>query len=106
LPKDIEQALSKWFARKEELEMCFNEKIVDIRQHPDDNRVIEVFVQLSPLPEYLEWSDRFIGQNNFLSIGINHLGLITMNLEKYPHAFIAGETGSGKSNMSYLSGAC
>jgi hypothetical protein len=91
--------LTKWLTRKEELAMYFGEKITNIRQDTSDNRIIHVFVQLNPLPEYLEWQDRFIDTNHVLNMGIGYTGTVGMNLEKYPHAFIAGETGSGKSNI-------
>jgi|GEM_PF-740636 len=91
--------VSKWLARKEEMEMYFNEKIVGIRQSVNNNRIVEVLVQTRPLPEYLEWSDEFIYRSNLLSIGVSYAGIVKMNLEKHPHAFIAGETGSGKSNI-------
>ena len=91
--------VNNWLNRKDELEMCFGEKIIDIKQNTEDNRIIDVLVQASPLPEYLEWDDEFINENNTLNIGMSYMGSVGMNLEKYPHAFIAGETGSGKSNI-------
>jgi len=91
--------VNKWLERKEELEMYFDAKISDIRQDEEDNRVIDIYVQTKPLPEYLEWSDEFVAENNVLNIGVSDTGVVGMNLEAYPHAFIAGETGSGKSNI-------
>jgi len=91
--------VNNWLSRKDELEMCFGEKIIDIKQNTEDNRIIDVLVQASPLPAYLEWDNEFIDRNNTLSIGMSYMGIVGMNLEKYPHAFIAGETGSGKSNI-------
>ncbi|MCL2049330.1 MAG: FtsK/SpoIIIE domain-containing protein [Defluviitaleaceae bacterium] len=91
--------INSWFARKEQLEMFLGEKITDIRQNTEDNRMIYVMVGVKPLPDYLEWNDGYICINNVLAVGIDHIGIVGMNLEKYPHAFIAGETGSGKSNI-------
>ncbi|MCL2048789.1 MAG: FtsK/SpoIIIE domain-containing protein [Defluviitaleaceae bacterium] len=89
----------KWKSRKSELEMYFNEKIIDIKQNTNDNRIINVYVQLNPLPDYIEWSDKYFCVDNILAIGIDYLGVIGLNLKQHPHAFIAGETGSGKSNI-------
>lgn len=91
--------LNKWLSRKEELEMYFGEKIVDIRQDKGDNRIIHVLVGVNPLPDYVEWNEDYLARDNVLGIGIGYAGNIGMNLEIYPHAFIAGETGSGKSNI-------
>jgi len=96
--------VDKWVARKSELEMYFGEKIVGIRQSAKDNRVIEVLVELFPLPDYVEWNDGFMNNNvvrspDFLTIGVSYNGTVGMNLSVHPHAFIAGETGSGKSNI-------
>jgi len=48
--------INAWFHRKDELAMYFGEKIVDIQQSANDNRIINVFVQTKPLPAYLEWA--------------------------------------------------
>ncbi|MCL2225426.1 MAG: FtsK/SpoIIIE domain-containing protein [Defluviitaleaceae bacterium] len=79
--------------------MYFGEKILRIRHDYDDSRIMFVFVQVKPLPSCLEWNDKHITINNTLSIGSSHFNTIGMNLETHPHAFIAGETGSGKSNI-------
>jgi len=60
---------------------------------------MNVFLEENPLPEYREWHDGCMCENNILSIGESYIGKIGMNLERHPHAFIAGETGSGKSNI-------
>ena len=91
--------VNKWLNRINEFEVYFDAKILDIKQDAESNRIINIFVQTAPLPDNLEWHDEFIAENNTLNIGISTDGLIGMNLEKYPHAFIAGETGSGKSNI-------
>ena len=91
--------VSSWIARQEELAVRFGYKIIDIKQHPEDNRVVHVFIETKPLPNYAEWRDDFLAKGNLLTIGLIHSGFIGMILASHPHAFIAGETGSGKSNI-------
>ena len=92
--------LSLWFGLKEAFEMYANIKIYDIVQSPDNLRIIRVLVHRNPLPEQISWKDEYLNQNsNVLNIGVGYYGIAGMDLEKYPHAFIAGETGSGKSNI-------
>lgn len=92
--------LSTWNAKKELLETHMNARIIDIKQEPDNYQRISLIIQTEPLPQLAEWSDRYIDlKQNTLTIGVSYYGLVSMNLEKQPHAFIAGETGSGKSNI-------
>lgn len=92
--------LSAWNAKKELLETHMNAKIIDIKQEPDNYQKINLIIQTEPLPQFAEWSDRYIDlKQNTLTIGVSYYGLVSMDLEKQPHAFIAGETGSGKSNI-------
>lgn len=91
--------LKMWFAKKDHLEMYMNDKIIDIKQDENDKRIVNLLIERKPLPEKVKWQDQFINNDNVLNVGIGHYGIIGMNLEKYPHSFIAGETGSGKSNI-------
>jgi len=92
--------LSAWNAKKELLETHMNARIIDIKQEPDNYQKISLIIQTEPLPQFAEWSDRYIDlKQNTLVIGVSYYGLVSMDLEKQPHAFIAGETGSGKSNI-------
>lgn len=92
--------LSVWNNKKELLEMYMNLKIIDIRQSKKDNQVMRVFTKKKDLPTNIEWNDDYITyKNNVLNIGIGYFGMVGMDLEQYPHCFIAGETGSGKSNI-------
>ena len=91
--------VEKWNSRKAELEMYINQKIAEVFQDKTDNQIIGVLVQTAPLPEYIEWTDDYIINAPFLAIGITYEDTVGMNLHFNPHAFIAGESGSGKSNV-------
>lgn len=92
--------LSKWQEKKEILEACFNSKIIDIIPDDEDIRRIYLIIQLEPLPTLIDWNNEYIDyENDVLSIGIGAYGVVGMDLNKHAHAFIAGETGSGKSNV-------
>jgi len=92
--------LSEWNKKIETLEMYMNAKLAYIEQDKNDKRRINLVVQTKPLPEFVEWDDRYIDySNNILNIGVSSNGLEGIDLEMFPHSFIAGETGSGKSNV-------
>lgn len=92
--------LSVWQQKKELLEMYTNLKIIDITQDKNNVRVINLMVQINELPNVIDWDDKYINYDkNILSIGIGLHGLVSMNLDMYPHAICGGETGSGKSNV-------
>lgn len=91
--------ISDWHMKREQMEMYFNTKIIEIKQDTEDNREIHVIVQKENLPDYIEYNGYVDKQNDVLNIGIGLTGLVGMDLQHSPHAFIAGETGSGKSNL-------
>jgi len=91
--------LKMWLAKKDYLDMYMQEMIVDIQHDKKDKTIIHVLVENEPLSKGIKWTDEYISNNNVLNIGISRYGVVGMNLDKYPHAFVAGETGSGKSNI-------
>lgn len=91
--------LKMWLAKRDYLEMYMKEKIVDIKQDEQDKTIINILVENEPLPKRINWDDRYISKNDVLNIGISRYGVVGMDLDKYPHAFVAGATGSGKSNI-------
>lgn len=92
--------LSMWEAKKELLEVHTNAKIIDIKQAPDNYQQISLIIEMEPLPALAEWSDKYTDlKRDRLNIGLSYSGVVGMDLERQPHAFIAGETGSGKSNV-------
>jgi len=95
--------LSVWLDKKEYFEMHLNEKVLDIKQDENRKRMISIHIENKSLPTMLEWDDWYLNKIDRFAIGISHYGIIVMDLDRDPHAFIAGETGSGKSNiLKYL----
>ena len=92
--------LSEWNKVREVLEMHLNQNIIDIIQDKQDNRFIYIVIENNPLPSREDWCNTYLEYGKeMLTIGISHVGVVGMDLEYFPHAFIAGETGSGKSNI-------
>lgn len=92
--------LSEWNKKKEVLEKHLNLKIIDITEDSHDNRLVYLFIKKEELPDYKKWCDTYIDyRKERLNIGVSYQGIIGMDLEQYPHAFIAGETQCGKSNI-------
>ena len=92
--------IGEWLKKKDSLEMYLNEKILDIIQDEKDNRYIWLVIERKPLPDMIKWEERYLNLlDDILTIGMTSMGVMELNLNKYPHAFIAGETGSGKSNI-------
>ena len=91
--------LKVWLARKDILEMSMNYKIIDIKQSESYKRFIYVIVEIQELPTEIIWEDEYIPQGNKFNIGVCYYGDIILDIEKHPHAFVAGESGSGKSNI-------
>lgn len=90
--------LNNWYIKKDLLEMYFDAKILDIKQNKKSNRNIDIILQNKELPNMIEFNDTHTIQNK-LSIGISYEDIVTIDLAKTPHVLIAGETGSGKSNV-------
>ena len=92
--------LNEWLNKQSVLQTYINAKILDIKQDKDDYQKVGLVIQDKPLAERIDWTDSYTNQGeNVLNIGIGYYGIAGMNLDKYPHAFIAGETGGGKSNI-------
>lgn len=93
--------LVEWKAKKEQLEMYFNVEIVSIKQDSQNNRIIQILIKKSDLPSCVEYDNEIYTENGFV-LGISYNGYITIDLDRNAHVLIAGETGSGKSNILKL----
>lgn len=93
--------LAEWKSKKEELEMYFNVEIVSIQQDKQNNRIIQILIKKADLPSYIEYDSEIYTENGFV-LGISYNGYITIDLDRNAHVLLAGETGSGKSNILKL----
>jgi|GEM_PF-1670415 len=99
--------LEEWKEKRLELEKYLECKIIKIEQEKNQNsdiqtlyKKIKMTVTNRPLAKMIDWNDKYINERaDILNIGLGYSNIIGMNLEVYPHAFIAGTTGSGKTNL-------
>lgn len=89
--------LSVWLKKQDLLESAFNARFHEIKDRPNDNRMIDIYILTKEIASMIPWNDSFISNDDVLNIGEGYWGTVGMNLIRQPHAFIAGETGSGKS---------
>ncbi|RKJ56838.1 hypothetical protein D7Y09_06710 [bacterium 1XD42-1] len=91
--------ISEWFKIKEELEILMDVKIIDIIQSSTHKKNTALIIETQPLPNYIEWDKKYHSGLDTFNIGVAYDGIIEMDLQSHAHAFIAGETGSGKTNV-------
>ncbi len=92
--------LEEWKKKQPLLETYLNTKIIDIENHLNDNNIVVIAIEKQPLPSYVAWNvNEHIASQDYISLGIDHSGIIPIDLNNSPHIFIAGETGSGKTNL-------
>lgn len=91
---------SVWESKQELMEMHLNTKIINIKQDKNNNRITYVVTETKPLPTKIEWYTEYMNQyDDELEIGMGYAGLVGLDLNRYAHALVCGETGSGKSNI-------
>jgi DNA segregation ATPase FtsK/SpoIIIE and related proteins len=91
--------LKDWLNKKELMQSYLNTEIIKICHAENDNNIIHVITVKKPLPTDIAWNDEIHPERNVLTIGKSYAGYAVIDLNKSPHTFIAGETGSGKSNI-------
>ena len=92
--------LIEWQKRKDFFETYFNAQIAEINNNVDNNNIVNLCMIKKSLPEILLWNDKYIPTyKERLIIGAGYINYVFLDLNKSAHAFIAGETGSGKSNI-------
>lgn len=103
------QALDTFKKHTDLLEHSFAEvsksycQLIKIKKTDDDRRFFEIVTANKPLIKFFDWKEELISdyvKNNEIFIGISHFGGITIDFSKIPHLFIAGESGSGKGNIT------
>ena len=92
--------VADWRSRKAELETAFDCNIVKFEVPNHTKQIIKMHTIPSSdgISDNVPWSDNYISEKDFVIVaGQALLGEVEFNLDKYPHALIAGVTGSGKS---------
>ncbi len=90
----------EWRNRESELETVLDCNIERIENAKSTKQIIKLHTVPTEqgIEDNLLWDDSFIQEKDFvLCIGKGLLEYVKINLNKYPHALIAGVTGSGKS---------
>lgn len=86
-----------WQHKKPLLEAYLNKKILKIENATDNNNVVNVYIEKKPLTDFVEWTNESILIDDYFSLGVDQFDTVFIDLNKSPHVFVAGETGSGKS---------
>lgn len=91
--------LEEWKKKKDLLEVYLNSRIIKIDTADENNNLTCVYIEKEQLPKILYWNDSYMTSDSKLTLGRCHLSTTTFDLNVNAHTFIAGETGSGKSNI-------
>jgi hypothetical protein len=103
------QALEIFNRNTDLLEHSFTEfskkycQLVKIKKNDNDRRFFEIITANKPLIKFYNWNEELIRdhiRSDDIFIGISHFGNIVINFSEIPHLFIAGETHSGKGNVT------
>ncbi|GLC80418.1 FtsK/SpoIIIE domain-containing protein [Lacrimispora brassicae] len=88
-----------WENKKSLLESYLNKKIVKIKYFQENRNTVDILIENKPLPNNIPWLDEHMREKDYYVLGVDHFGYVTIDLNSTPHAFVAGETGSGKSTV-------
>ena len=93
--------IEEWNRKKNVIEMYMNANILKFRNPNDDNNIIQVLMIKQDLPNQILWNDELYTNRDYnkLNLGVSHEGIVSLDLNKYPHSFLTGTTGNGKSNL-------
>ena len=92
--------LLEWNRRKDDIESALDCTILQMKRDADTKQTIIAKTVSSQykIPAKIDWEDRYIPDEDFVvTVGEGLLGPITVDLNRLPHAIVAGTTGSGKS---------
>lgn len=92
--------LYEWKNRRVILENILDCNIVSIRQNNESKQSVFVKTMDAKLsiPTRIDWDDEYTPEKDFeLSAGQGLLGKVKFDFNSFPHALVAGQTGSGKS---------
>lgn len=92
--------IQEWKHRELELENALNCNILKIKNAKDSKQIVKLHVVPADqgISDDLPWDNCYIRPKDFIiCIGKGILEFVEIDLNKYPHALIAGVTGSGKS---------
>lgn len=91
--------MKEWISSKERLETAFDCNILRFAEGSSKRMVKMVTVPSEcRIPEMVHWDDKnILPEDGEMIVGEGAIEKVTFNLNRTPHAIIAGETGSGKS---------
>lgn len=91
--------LPDWKSAKARLETALDCNILKM-EYGNSKKLVKLTVLPADfkIPEMISWNDTYCSdKNGTITIGQSALDSISFNLNRVPHALVAGETGSGKS---------